>query len=833
MITTNFDRVLERCFERAGQALRPEEVIVGIQLDPIRDAVVKQHRVLIKLHGDAGNRRERVFTKSDYETRYGAEHPLQRVIRMLSSRSLLFVGCSLQQDRTVRVLEAFVEEQRGAVPGYFALLEVPGTPADALRRRRELERAAVMPLWFPRGAFGLIPHVLRYLSDETEQARQLALHGGKSVRRAVLHLDLPTPPTVWISRTGESAGLEDRIANGIRQFRVVVVQGPRGVGKTALALRAISGALEGDAFGAIVWATAKSAPLSLAEVLDRISLTLDFPHTLQLPLEEKPSAVADELRKTSNRVLIAIDNYETIVDAALQAFLTTQLPTNCTLLITVSTTSPLAGDEVCIIRVDEFNPDDAWSFFTERLCQNGLREIPRAHYAAVDEQLRGNAWAVEQVVGRLSVGDELAWVLEDLGGREDPLFEGLLGATWRGLHDAGRRLLASASLFATDASDEALQAVSGLDRHAFRRGVADLKMRYLLKSVEMHKSTLGAPGAEGPLLAVPRFSMHPLTREYARARLNDVPDAASLADRMGGFFLELLQRHGGSPDKESRADLHILDAERANVLLALDHLMQGERWDQYLAMIQAIVRWLFINGMWTQLDARAEAGVTVARAQGKRLVLAKILTEWGRVSSQRASYPRAQALLDEAVQIAREEGAHAILGYALHHIGEMYLRQRRLEDAAVVLREALEAITLSGSVRDIIGVRYRFAELAYRSGNLAEAKALFRKGVDATRGVNWDRMESYHRNFLADIALDEGELIEARIQFERAQQLVPPTDTRRLANLELTCARLRLAEGARQDAVDSARSAADHFRKLGMPLESDAVERFLVSIGSD
>ena len=832
VITTNFDRVLERCFERAGQALRPEDVIVGIELDPIRDAVVKQQRVLIKLHGDAGDRRDRVFTKSDYETRYGAEHPLQRVIRMLSSRSLLFVGCSLKQDRTVRVLEDFKKEQRGAVPSYFALLEVPSTAPDTLHRRRELDRASIIPLWFPRDGFGFIRHVLRYLAEETDQGRRQALYTGERARRVVLHLGFPTPPTVWIARTKESPSLEDRIANAIHQSHAVVIQGPRGVGKTALALRAVSVVLEDRHFGAIVWATAKNAPLSFAEVLDRISLTLDFPHTLQLPLEEKATAVAEELRQKPVRVLIAIDNYETIKDAALQTFLTIQLPPNCTLLITVATSSPLFGDGVMVISVDEFNADDAWGFFSERLRQNGLREIPRAHFDAANERVRGNAYALEQVVGRLSGGDELAWVLEDLERGEDPLFEALTGGSWRSLSDDGRRLLASASLFATDASDGALQAVSGLERLTFRRGVADLKMRYLLKGVEIHESTLGAPGAASSVPAVPRFSMHPLTREYARTRLNDVPDAASLADRMGGFFLELLQRHGGSPDKESRADLHILDAERANVLLVLDHLMTCERWDQYLAMIRAIVRWLFINGMWTQLDLRAEAGVKVARAQGKRLVLAQILSEWGRVFSQRGDYSRAKALLDEAVEIARAESEPAVLGYALHHVGEMYIRQRRLEDAAVVLQASLEATTLSGRVRDIIGVRYRIAELAYRAGNLPDAKARFRQGVDDAHSVSWDRLESYHRNFLSDIALDEGDLIEARLQFERAKQLVPATDTRRLANLEMTFARLRLAEGAKQESVDSARSAADHFKKLGMVLEGEQVRRFLIAIGS-
>ncbi len=138
VVTTNFDRVLERAFEANGAPF--ESVISGPRPDLIADALHGNRRVLIKLHGDWQDRVGRTFARSDYEANYGEGQPekkrelLEGVERLLfSSRSLLFIGASLGPDRTVQVLQEVHTQYAGI--RHFAVMEAPRIQASWTRRR--------------------------------------------------------------------------------------------------------------------------------------------------------------------------------------------------------------------------------------------------------------------------------------------------------------------------------------------------------------------------------------------------------------------------------------------------------------------------------------------------------------------------------------------------------------------------------------------------------------------------------------------------------------------------------------------------------------------------
>ena len=151
VVTTNFDRVLERAFEANGAAF--ETVISGPRPDLIVDALHGNRRVLIKLHGDWQDRVGRTFAQSDYNANYGDAQPEQKralldgAERLLfSSRSLLFIGASLGVDRTVRLLQ---EVHRGyAGIRHFAIMKAPATLQAFDRQEKHLRTCGVLPLWY-------------------------------------------------------------------------------------------------------------------------------------------------------------------------------------------------------------------------------------------------------------------------------------------------------------------------------------------------------------------------------------------------------------------------------------------------------------------------------------------------------------------------------------------------------------------------------------------------------------------------------------------------------------------------------------------------------------
>lgn len=65
VITTNFDRVLERTFDQAGEPF--ERVVLGAKAEPAIQAYHQNRRFLLKIHGDVGDSEDRILTEEDYK----------------------------------------------------------------------------------------------------------------------------------------------------------------------------------------------------------------------------------------------------------------------------------------------------------------------------------------------------------------------------------------------------------------------------------------------------------------------------------------------------------------------------------------------------------------------------------------------------------------------------------------------------------------------------------------------------------------------------------------------------------------------------------------------
>ncbi|HTV18325.1 MAG TPA: SIR2 family protein, partial [Polyangiaceae bacterium] len=128
VITTNFDHVLEDIFRCCGAPF--DERVLGPEPDRILKAIHGSTRVLIKMHGDCEDRRARSFTKREYDLHYDEKRSgMGSLVRlMFTSRPLLFLGCSLKTDRTVKILRALHDEL--AALTHYAIVEAPHDAAQ-------------------------------------------------------------------------------------------------------------------------------------------------------------------------------------------------------------------------------------------------------------------------------------------------------------------------------------------------------------------------------------------------------------------------------------------------------------------------------------------------------------------------------------------------------------------------------------------------------------------------------------------------------------------------------------------------------------------------------
>jgi SIR2-like protein len=145
VITTNFDDVLEQLYKKSEKPYG--EVLRGNAVGRFRKVRATGTRCLLKIHGHHSEGEGRVLTKEEYEAAYGHGCPARTELRSIfSTEPLLFMGCSLANDRTIRLLKEIVDSDP-QTPRNFAFMSRPddGTQID---REHFLADRKIFPIWY-------------------------------------------------------------------------------------------------------------------------------------------------------------------------------------------------------------------------------------------------------------------------------------------------------------------------------------------------------------------------------------------------------------------------------------------------------------------------------------------------------------------------------------------------------------------------------------------------------------------------------------------------------------------------------------------------------------
>ncbi len=150
VVTTNFDDVLKRCYEQVNCAF--VETLLGPQAQEFSKVLATEKPFLTKLHGSATSVFNRVLTKVEYDQAYAGTRTLQRVVKALCTRTLLFLGCSLSVDRLLVCLRDHVAtEGYEGVARHYAFVSAPSTVAELQEREAALVAFSIYPIWYNKG----------------------------------------------------------------------------------------------------------------------------------------------------------------------------------------------------------------------------------------------------------------------------------------------------------------------------------------------------------------------------------------------------------------------------------------------------------------------------------------------------------------------------------------------------------------------------------------------------------------------------------------------------------------------------------------------------------
>lgn len=646
--------------------------------------------------------------------------------------------------------------------------------------------------------------------------------------------NLPNPPREFVGRKEEFADAISLLRPYPEsRYHLITIDGVGGVGKTALALeiahhfvREYDHLDQSHRFSGIIWKSAKRVILTPSGIVPReqplrnlADIYAEIAHALQRPdiksarKEEQDSLVRQAL--AGNRVLLIVDNLETVDDPRIVEFLL-ELPDPSKAIIT--TRHRLEGARA--IRLKGMNTEDALKLIKQET-QSKEVALTEAECRALGEETSGVPLAIVWTIGQIGYGRSVGDAVLHLKSAGGDYAKFCFSESIELLHTRGKkdavRLLMGLSLFADSATRDALGYVCGLQdsKDARDEGLADLQKLSLTNYDKV------------------RFSLLPLTKEYAIVELSkDLEFRKRATDRWFDWHVELTkQASGGKVDLDARV-LESLKTEYANILWAIESSMGPERFDKYVELVRGMEFFWFGTGRWNEYEKYLDRGRLLAPKIIDRIHFA---ARFAWLSVMREDFEKAEELLASANDLLRELPDSPEKTYEKMRVedftGQMYMEMGDLDEGEVHLRESLRLARGKSDRRGIFACLKYLGEIYCKRNDAKTAKELLKEAeplASGTREDQWIRglAHTYHlRGLISNV---EEKWDEAVVHFQTCIDYLKIWPDERL----LTRGRYGLAFakhnlGKTSEARTLLVENKETFRKLGMHRKVEETNQLL------
>lgn len=173
MITTNYDTVLEEALSLCGESA---PVILPVMADQTAGAIQDKRGCVLKLHGTMTELSSMILAKEDYDHAYGPagtldlSKPVPMALQLLfSGKRILFVGCSLEADRTMEVLREVI--QRNHHINHYAIMPCPREERKRKEMNLRLDTLGIFPIYYPEGQHECLEMILEDIISHTATSR--------------------------------------------------------------------------------------------------------------------------------------------------------------------------------------------------------------------------------------------------------------------------------------------------------------------------------------------------------------------------------------------------------------------------------------------------------------------------------------------------------------------------------------------------------------------------------------------------------------------------------------------------------------------------------------
>lgn len=163
IVTTNYDTVLENIYDDI-------QVLLPSQPEKMTTAIRNNQACILKMHGSIDEASSIIFSEDQYSRAYGSgKVDMEKALPLFLSsifygKSVLFIGCSLIQDRTMEVLNACLDKNE-YIKNY-AIVEQPDEESQQIKQKNHLANLGIIPIYYPKGNYKCVELLINYLAGE-------------------------------------------------------------------------------------------------------------------------------------------------------------------------------------------------------------------------------------------------------------------------------------------------------------------------------------------------------------------------------------------------------------------------------------------------------------------------------------------------------------------------------------------------------------------------------------------------------------------------------------------------------------------------------------------
>jgi nucleoside phosphorylase/tetratricopeptide (TPR) repeat protein len=648
-----------------------------------------------------------------------------------------------------------------------------------------------------------------------------------SASRKTIPSSLPSQP-YFFGREKELQNIAEAIAPEARTWGVLI-DGPGGIGKTALAIRAAHLALDTH-FDRKIFLSAKVRELmphgeqqledfaltNFIALLTELARELGDENIEKTEPSERPNAVRRALADV--RALIVIDNVETFAEperVRLYQFLS-RLPSTCKAIVT---SRRRADIDARVIRLDRLARKDALDLLAELAKTNRyLQNATEQDFSNLYEITNGNPQVLKWTVGQLGRSGsrcrtvtEACEFLKFAPADNDPL-EYIFGDLLDTFTETEMQVLAALTHFKEPASVRSIVDVTGLTERVALTALEDLTDRSLLLSDENDQ----------------RFILPVLAASFLRRKCAEVIAQAGLRITDRAYAL-VLENGYKNYDRFS-----VLQSEWPTIAAALPLLMVGEN-ERLQKTCDALNNFLNFSGYWDERVTLSEFAEQKAAAAGDlynagwRAHAAAWIYRLRREPEQvLACLSRCRAYWEESPEAgSRERGIEARLR------GRAHMLQKDYVAATAATKEALQIFRAEALINEDVALALAdLGEVEYEQENYAAAEAYYREALQTAQKGDYKEGIANFTGNMANLAVMREDWTSAEALALEAHELSKAIGREELVGRTAFCAaKALIAQDRPEDALPYAKEAVEVFTLLRLTRDLEKATTLLKQCG--